>query len=1799
MRLSWDAFAADHYRYCVSTTPNCEPNISTGSATSALVPGRLTPSSTYYWQVRACQDADCTTFTDAEGGHWSFTTYSGVGSQTGIIVSPALVPSLSKHSVVTLTLYTADNQPWAGERVRLSTDRPIVDSVVPSEGVTNEDGQFTAVVRSRGLGFSTISAQRAAEPHITIAQATIKFAEKEPYLSVDEAFVKADGIAEATLTLKAVDANGSPITNRLFEFYSPYSGVVITPREGRTDPNGILTARVKSTQAGKALIEAHSLANDLDLRASTEIYFVGPESIAARLHVSPETLTAGSSARIAIQSFFMERSPERVTETQVPLKVIRFQDQPPTYTVRYVDVGQAELRASHIGTATITVLNAYYNTPIARVEVPVVSSCAMRPEILEVVPSFNLGRDFVYPRFPQPSRHAMYLDSNVTVDWKGCTPGALIFELSNGKQKKEIFYAQSNENIKTHYAIRSFNLLSDLPFGPGQLRIIAVTSDGLQSVPWTTEVASNDWPDWLLHVMGYAESAAGSFSRRIPSLSMKSVNGAPPTYSISKVWPNNEGWVFEPKLDTGQSTGEGGEGNEAEAKEIAKRKSIKLKLVGSLDLPLSCDTPPSLNFQFKGSRKEIAKIKNLRLGGALDLGLSYEFDRNYLCVFFLGYFNEDYLREYKGAGSLGAEVYTEWKEALMTLLAKFFPPVAPGVEAACKVLEEAEKVLAIGLKCEQMLGEVTAKAGASFKLNSKLAFAPNNRNGIQAYLLETTTSVGPKVSAEYAYTVKDLLEIKLESSGAAVLKFGGTRPVRLAEAAPVSQVELEASAKVAANLYNAWSRDAEWKYNTKWNLLPPSGQGAQTSSLGQSTVPFAAQAVPSTDSATFELIPPASHTPDYAGFESASMVSPSSMGAPMAVGSSAVITGILASGNLTHTEVSMAHWPATGRTLLVWTQDVPARPVGGSREIYYSVWNGSAWSAPAAVTSDAVSDLAPQVTWLNDQHALAVWNRARDILSESLRDIRKIEVAYAVYDSLADRWSPVQYLTNDNHLDYSLTLSSNGQGRALAAWVSLEDNAAALEVAFFNAQGTPQRQEIILRNDHNLFGLSSAFSNQEAVIAYSEQFVSPGVTPTLRTAAVVWDEAAASWSDPIHIPFLGWSEERQSHPAVVIDQAGTPWLAHIRSGLTQMDSSNRQNVFEIHSLQTAAPMSASVNLDNLIVDRMQLHEGNQGLVAVLRGSRFDRDLYALVASDNWSQWSKPIKLTDDSAFEASFDAYMKDDTLTLGYVRTLYEVVTRTREVAGELITSTMRQASGTEMVALSKQLQYRPDLTVISDSITIVLPEDAPALGATALVSATLLNQGEVEANAVQIGLYQGDPTLGGTLLMSRSLPTALGAGFTETIGFAWVVPPADAFDLYIVADPTNHIDELNEANNAALVHAFGHDLRVRPPLVDWQEGAQIALHVPIFSAGTTQTLPSELTVTLKTLEGAGIATASSTVPPVAPGDTYTAVLNLNVSNAAAGTYSVTTLVRSPLSGQVQELENTLKLRPNLAISPELTATDVTVPFIYVAGNIRNTSWLTVSNVVVSIFDVSQQPHTGLLASKNIPVIGPMATVPISFVIGQAAPCGLQMQVNPALSPDTFIMEQRYSDNSAFVNGSASFCARAGFLKSAYSGIAPLTVVFTNTSTPNTTAWEWDFGDGTTSSLHSPGAHVYTQPGVYTVTLRAIGPLTNTVWQERMAVKVYAPASANFASSKREVLVGEPVQFTNLSTGDVLDYTWDFGDGTTSSVESPTHFYEKPGRYSVVLTVKGPGGTDVMSRTDYITVMQNRAFIPIVQSAP
>lgn len=81
-----------------------------------------------------------------------------------------------------------------------------------------------------------------------------------------------------------------------------------------------------------------------------------------------------------------------------------------------------------------------------------------------------------------------------------------------------------------------------------------------------------------------------------------------------------------------------------------------------------------------------------------------------------------------------------------------------------------------------------------------------------------------------------------------------------------------------------------------------------------------------------------------------------------------------------------------------------------------------------------------------------------------------------------------------------------------------------------------------------------------------------------------------------------------------------------------------------------------------------------------------------------------------------------------------------------------------------------------------------------------------------------------------------------------------------------------------------------------------------------------------------------------------------------------------------------------------------------------------------------------------------------------------------------------------------------------------------------------------------------------------------------------FAPV-AKFSGAPISGIVPLTVTFTDSSSGVISSYLWDFGDFVTSTDQSPLHEYKKVGVYTVTLTVTGPGGSDSVTQTDYITV--------------
>ncbi len=82
----------------------------------------------------------------------------------------------------------------------------------------------------------------------------------------------------------------------------------------------------------------------------------------------------------------------------------------------------------------------------------------------------------------------------------------------------------------------------------------------------------------------------------------------------------------------------------------------------------------------------------------------------------------------------------------------------------------------------------------------------------------------------------------------------------------------------------------------------------------------------------------------------------------------------------------------------------------------------------------------------------------------------------------------------------------------------------------------------------------------------------------------------------------------------------------------------------------------------------------------------------------------------------------------------------------------------------------------------------------------------------------------------------------------------------------------------------------------------------------------------------------------------------------------------------------------------------------------------------------------------------------------------------------------------------------------------------------------------------------------------------------------VAPPPVADFTASPLNGTAPLTVSFTNLSSG-ATDYSWDFGDTSTSTNANPTNTYANVGSYTVSLTAVGPGGTNTVSKTNYITV--------------
>jgi PKD repeat protein len=149
--------------------------------------------------------------------------------------------------------------------------------------------------------------------------------------------------------------------------------------------------------------------------------------------------------------------------------------------------------------------------------------------------------------------------------------------------------------------------------------------------------------------------------------------------------------------------------------------------------------------------------------------------------------------------------------------------------------------------------------------------------------------------------------------------------------------------------------------------------------------------------------------------------------------------------------------------------------------------------------------------------------------------------------------------------------------------------------------------------------------------------------------------------------------------------------------------------------------------------------------------------------------------------------------------------------------------------------------------------------------------------------------------------------------------------------------------------------------------------------------------------------------------------------------------------------------------------------------------------------------------------------------------------------------------------------------------GPAPLEVFVQDGSIGAIDEFLWDFGDGQTGSGEKR-SHVYERPGKYEVKLTVRGPGGQSEKSREVEVLPADRAAADFQAKPLKGRGSLEVSFENLSKN-ARRYTWDFGDGSTSSVENPVHRYTAPGLYSIRLRVENDLGKDERVREKYVKV--------------
>lgn len=151
-----------------------------------------------------------------------------------------------------------------------------------------------------------------------------------------------------------------------------------------------------------------------------------------------------------------------------------------------------------------------------------------------------------------------------------------------------------------------------------------------------------------------------------------------------------------------------------------------------------------------------------------------------------------------------------------------------------------------------------------------------------------------------------------------------------------------------------------------------------------------------------------------------------------------------------------------------------------------------------------------------------------------------------------------------------------------------------------------------------------------------------------------------------------------------------------------------------------------------------------------------------------------------------------------------------------------------------------------------------------------------------------------------------------------------------------------------------------------------------------------------------------------------------------------------------------------------------------------------------------------------------------------------------------------------------------------------PVSYTFRTETQPEGSKYYWYFGDGGTSERPNP-TYTFKKSGTFTVNLKVLhstGKVCYGEIKETFAGETIQACKAYFTATNQlwsDPAMMKKVVFANLSTGDIKECLWNFGDNTTSTELKPTHEYAAFGEYKVCLIITTASGC----KSDYCATVK------------